>query len=109
LRFGLWQLPTQLALPCERDWRIWRSPARRARTELARAVCQHEVFHLSIGGLAAAQASRSTLRALDRVLIDVARGREAGLLVVETVAATARRLSGGRQGTPARSILQPAA
>ncbi|HEX4143151.1 MAG TPA: hypothetical protein VHY91_06345 [Pirellulales bacterium] len=109
LRFGLWQLPTQLALPCQRDWRVWRSPARQARTELARVIAQHEVFHLSISGLAAAEASRSTLRSLDRLLLDVARGREAGQLVVETVAATARRLSGGRQSTPARSILQPAA
>jgi len=109
LRFGLWQLPTQLALPSERDWRFWRSPARQAKTELARAVTEREVFHLSISGLAAAEASRSTLRTLDRLLADAARAREAGLLVVETVAATARRLSGGRQANPARSILQPAA
>ena len=109
LRFGLWLLPTQLALPCERDWRVWRSPVRRARTELVRAVGEHEVFHLSINGLAAAESSRSTLRALDRLLVDAARLREEGLLLVETVASTARRLSGGRQTVSSRSILQPAA
>ncbi len=109
LRFGLWQLPTQLSLPCERDWRIWRSPARQAKAELALAVSDRQVFHLSISGLAAAAASRSTLRAVDRLLVDAVRWREQGLLVVDTLASTARRLAGGRQTTPSRSILQPAA
>ncbi|HTU26132.1 MAG TPA: hypothetical protein VMF30_12075 [Pirellulales bacterium] len=109
LRFGLWQLPTQIALPSQRTWRFWRSPARQARAELAHAVREHNVFHLSISGLAAADHSRSVLRTLDRLMVDVARARESGQLVVETLTATARRLAGPRQATPARSILQPAA
>jgi hypothetical protein len=107
LRFGLWQLPTQLSLPARRDWRIWQSPAGRAKAMLADAVAQRAVVHLSISGLAAA--NRSVLVQLERVLIEAAAWRETGQLAIETFAATARRLAGPRQAKSARSILQPAA
>jgi hypothetical protein len=107
LRFGLWQLPTQIALPTSQNWRIWRRPTGQAKAALSRAVTQKEVFHLSISGLAAA--GRSVPHTLERVFADAAAWRDKGLLVVETVAATTRRLASTRQATPARSILQPAA
>ncbi len=101
LRFGLWQLPTQLALPCERDWRVWRSPARQARNELARAVGERQVFHLSIGGLAAAAANRSgtCARSIESCSMPCV-GANKACWLSKPLPSTARRLSSGRQTAP---------
>ena len=106
LRFGLWQLPTQLALPCERDWRIWRSPIRQAKTELAHAVAQPAVFHLSISGLAAAEPiGLRTARSCCSTPRGLARTRPAGRRNrrLEPLAGCRARANGAR---PARSCSQ---
>ena len=66
-----------------------------------------EVFHLSISGLAPPSHDRCCN---PRSSVGRRRAlREQGLLVVETIAEAARRLTGVRQNAPSRSILQPAA
>ncbi len=109
LRFGLWSIPTQGTLPSNRT-ALWLSNGlRRVRQSIDAAVAQRGVCHLSINALAVAAKGPSALRSIDRVLKHAEKRRLHSGLYVGTLAATAERLTGGRQSVPARSILRPAA
>ena len=109
LRFGLWSIPTQAALPGRRSLFSLGSPASRVRRSIDAAIVQREICHLSINALAVATKGASALRSIDRVLRHADKRRAQGALCLSTLAATSERLTGGRQSAPARSILRPAA
>jgi hypothetical protein len=108
LRFGLWNFRTAAVLPGQQRWFPLRS-ARGAMRSVDAAVANCEVCHLAINALAVATQGRSAIRAIERVLRQAEKRCQQGVLVIDTLAATADELSGGRQSTPARSILRPAA
>ena len=99
--------PTRVAL--ERDSRVLRSPVRQAKTELAHAVSERQVFHLSISGLAAAETNRSTFCAVERLLMSPRAGAKKACWWSTPSPQQPAAWPVARQTAPSRSILQPAA
>jgi len=108
-RFGLWEMPPSLRLPGVSNWRPGGGGTRAAKRGIDQAAAARSVYHLMIDGLLLATAGKSAERVLEKVLRHADRRRQQGTLQVMTLASTAQCLTGDRHGTPARSILRPAA
>ena len=109
LRYGVWSIPAGLRLPGISRWLPSGGGVHLVRGAIDRAIKKTGVCHVRIDSLGLATRGPAALRALDRMLRHADRRRQQGLLAIETVAETARQLSGVRRGVPARSILRPAA
>lgn len=109
LKFGLWEISGTQRLPVEsRSW-LGGSGYLAAKRGIDRAAADCAVYHVVIDALQLARSGVSGLRVVEKFVRYAVRRREQRKIITETLASLARRLSGVRQSTPARSILRPAA
>ena len=80
-----------------------------AKRGIDRAAAECAVYHLVIDALQLARSGAGSLRVMEKIVRYAARRRDQRKIITETLSMLARRLSGVRQSTPARSILRPAA
>jgi hypothetical protein len=106
LHYGVWELPIQATLPMKASW--FRSGQRMAWRAIRTAAADSSEFHLMIDAAAIAAAGNREEAAITWLISNVATLRNRGLIRVETLRATAARLSDVPAVAPQRSILRAA-
>jgi hypothetical protein len=104
LHYGVWELPVSGSLPLKASW--FNTGKRALSRRIERAVLEAGGFHLLVDAGAIAAAKRQDAQVAKWLLRRVAVLRDRGLLCVETVRATAARLSDVPAVSPQRSILR---
>ena len=105
LHYGVWEMPPTGHLPTKPGWLA----ARRLVANIRRVARDGGFYHMCIAAPAVVSQPAGVRRRLSRVLQDIAKLRDRGLLKVETLAAAATRLSDVPATTPQRSLLRQAA
>jgi hypothetical protein len=107
LHFGVWEIPVAGMLPARSGWfstggwSIWR--------RIRAAAKDARIFHLLIDAPLVCEEGRATQKTITWLMERVATLRDRGLVRVETLRATAARLSDVPAVKPQRSILRRAA
>jgi hypothetical protein len=107
IRFGLWRPPDARRLAPSRGWSVITNLM--MRRSIWRAIRRQSIVHLHLDAATLVAAPERTLEIAASILRYVAVKRDAGQLVVRTIAELAREALDERAGTPSRSILRPAA
>ena len=105
LRYGLWEIGVSARLPLATGWFAGRK-LMRAIEKTGREGGQ---FHLLLDAPAICQQGTAAEKSVERLIQTLGRLRDRGLLVAESMAAAAARLSDLPVATPQRSILRLAA
>ena len=106
LHYGVWEVPTSASLPLQRTWfssgksALWR--------RVRRTVREAGSFHLLIDAAAIAALGRSEESTIKWLMKRIGGLRDRGLIRIETLRATAARLSDVPAVSPQRSILRVA-
>ena len=106
LHYGVWELPLSASLPLKATW--FSSGKRTLWRRIHRAASDASTFHLLIEAPAIAAAGRGPESTVQWLAHRVATLRDRGLVRVETLRATAARLSDVPVVSPQRSILRVA-
>lgn len=109
LRYGLWHIPASEQLPGASRWRIGGGGGWSIGRQIRLAGQPYSVVHVAVDALRMAERGAGALHVLESVVRQAAAQRVRGSLAIETLAVTARRLTGARVSLPSRSILRRAA
>ncbi|HEX4414842.1 MAG TPA: hypothetical protein VH107_14505 [Lacipirellulaceae bacterium] len=107
LHYGVWEVPLSASLPMKTSW--FTNGKRTLSRRIERTVAEAGGFHLLIDAGAIAASKRHDAAVAKWLLRRIAILRDRGLLQVETMRATANRLSDVPSVSPQRSILRGAA
>jgi len=107
LHYGVWQLPVTATLPLPGSW--FGSGKRTLWRKVSRSAKEAGSFHILIDAAAIAAARGSDLSVVTWLAKRISDLRDRGLLRVETLRATAARLSDVPAVSPQRSILKSVA
>jgi hypothetical protein len=107
LHYGVWELPIGATLPTQARW--FQAPIWSLWRGIKRATREAATFHLLVDAPAAVGGAESTERSFAWLIRRVATLRDRGLVTIDTMAATAARLSAVPAVSPQRSILRAAA
>lgn len=106
LHYGVWELPAAAKLPEKASW--WLSGRRFLLRRIRRAARDAAMFHLVIDGPAVEEHGPGAEKTIAWLVRHVAELRDRGQLSVETLGATAIRLSNVPARAPQQSILRRA-
>lgn len=106
VRYGVWRMPVQTAIPCGAKWGL--SCGALLRHRVRGSARRGRVFHVMIRAAGLSESSARLLRSLEQLLRLAERLSELERLRIETLSEIADRLSEVPKAAPARSILRPA-
>jgi hypothetical protein len=107
MHFGVWELPASERLPLPSRW--FSNGNWALSKQIRQAASDGAMFHLLIGAAEVEQATGGRVDQLSRLVGKIAELRDRGMLQVETLSQTAKRLSQVPAAVPQRSILRRAA
>ena len=109
IRFGLWDVPASMRLPCSSRWKFGGGGRRQARSGIDSAIANRGVFQIQVDALTLSDRGNMAEHILEQILRHAIDRQRQGSLEIGTLATVARKLAGDRTVSPARSILHSAA